>query len=1283
MFSPIGKKKVLLQIKRAKEMGHKDPLGRVMALLEKNSPDKHKSSDSSPSPTKRRNADGGSPDKKVMDGVMSSSRLDKLLKDQGVAGVVTRRILDSTVRYNPATDTVVLKAFQSRNIAYDLFRHYLHSSFWLSFTDDEYEAVLQIFDPSDKGCVDGYQFMIAFIRLGGMRKDQHAAEKRTEQQIYQQQQKDAEDRRLRENEKKNDVAADFDFDEATREVAMKKLAAAAKKFDPGHPSSPSLEAFEGKYMSAAVLREMLKRVFNLRVSGKELGAILDAFADADKKEKNDKTATSESQAAQIGAAKESVQISCNDFLRQFFRLGIEGRDKEKQEQRRKQQVLDKMAREEAERKLSESENKMSLAVDYEFTAVDEARAQEKLKDASTRYDKNAPGCQSLDGFECESLSPGAFRDLVRRTFGLVLTNKELGFVIRKYDKAGTGRVTCSTFLTSFMKLGQTERHKHHIAQLERQRRMNELAELESEQKIREVQQGATKLKINFDFTPEEAASANRKLTECSQFFDKSRGGALTSFDPLTLTPVEFKRAIKRTFNISVTPAELGALVVAYDKEGKGSIKCQDFLNAFFAMGLEERDRMRITQVKKNRDGERAIRAEEEKKRSDLLNKTDIEIDFDFTDDDRDSALAKMLAAATKYDRSHPAAMSLDGFNCLSMTAAAWKEIVRRTFNLKLRPREAGALVRHFDKSEGNVGTEVECGEFLTIFLQLGFAERGRQHKEQLERQRAEDKQRAEDEAAKLKATTERAGANLQVDLKFTEKDMDSCLAKMIGSSEKFDKSHPAAPDLSCFDISSMSAGLFREKMKSCFNIKLEPRELGYCVCTYGTQQDLSIKAIEFLTKFLIMGKQSRYEKHRAFLVKQRAAIKAAKKEAEDKLNAQFEKAELSVDLTKFSDDDLENAMAKVQTASAKFDKTHPAAPSTAGFTGGAMKPGEFRELVRRTFNLWLRPQELAALVHQFSFDPEHKSGKIDSKAFLIRFVKLGFEARAQQKATVLEKQRLADQEKAQEAARKKRIAEQKMVTDVDADYGEVDRTSVYAKMTAASAKYDKNAPGCASLEAFDAQYLTPIVFREIMKRTFNISLAPKELACLIEDFDNGQGNVDCQSFIISFIKLGAEERAKFKLVMLERQRANDVLRRTEHDRKMKEAEDKMTLKISYDYTEEEKNSAFVKMAHAAKKYDKNAPGCMSLDGFEQRTMAPVVFREMLKRTFGLVLSGPELGAIMNYFDKKGRGVVPSHNFLIHFLKVRAASKKFSSNAAYFFELVGARPIFSLIIFLPL
>jgi len=41
----------------------------------------------------------------------------------------------------------------------------LNKAFWLTFSDLEFATFLSIFDPYDNGCIDGYQFMIAFIRV--------------------------------------------------------------------------------------------------------------------------------------------------------------------------------------------------------------------------------------------------------------------------------------------------------------------------------------------------------------------------------------------------------------------------------------------------------------------------------------------------------------------------------------------------------------------------------------------------------------------------------------------------------------------------------------------------------------------------------------------------------------------------------------------------------------------------------------------------------------------------------------------------------------------------------------------------------------------------------------------------------------------------------------------------------------------------------------------------------------------------------------------------------------
>lgn len=56
----------------------------------------------------------------------------------------------------------------------------------------------------------------------------------------------------------------------------------------------------------------------------------------------------------------------------------------------------------------------------------------------------------------------------------------------------------------------------------------------------------------------------------------------------------------------------------------------------------------------------------------------------------------------QYDASHPAALGLEGFERKSMAAAEFKELVRRTFHLKLSATEVGALFDFFNAADGEV-----------------------------------------------------------------------------------------------------------------------------------------------------------------------------------------------------------------------------------------------------------------------------------------------------------------------------------------------------------------------------------------------------------------------------------------------------------------------------------------------------------------------------------------------------------------------------------------------------
>ena len=82
--------------------------------------------------------------------------------------------------------------------------------------------------------------------------------------------------------------------------------------------------------------------------------------------------------------------------------------------------------------------------------------------------------------------------------------------------------------------------------------------------------------------------------------------------------------------------------------------------------------------------------------------------------------------------------------------------------------------------------------------------------------------------------------------------------------------------------------------------------------------------------------------------------------------------------------------------------------------------------------------------------------------------------------------------------------------------------------------------------------------------------------------------------MMMLLYIGAEEREKVKVIQLEKQRKDNYMRKTEHERKMKELEDKVLIDVKYDYTDEERESLFEKLKVQAKKYDKNHPGLFSV-----------------------------------------------------------------------------------------
>ncbi len=75
--------------------------------------------------------------------------------------------------------------------------------------------------------------------------------------------------------------------------------------------------------------------------------------------------------------------------------------------------------------------------------------------------------------------------------------------------------------------------------------------------------------------------------------------------------------------------------------------CSEFLTTFTTLGAAEKFRIRTEQLNAQRQAHRDARANEAKKVLSLSSKVLYNVDFDFTDAERDSAVAKITVAAAK------------------------------------------------------------------------------------------------------------------------------------------------------------------------------------------------------------------------------------------------------------------------------------------------------------------------------------------------------------------------------------------------------------------------------------------------------------------------------------------------------------------------------------------------------------------------------------------------------------------------------------------------------------
>ena len=396
-------------------------------------------------------------------------------------------------------------------------------------------------------------------------------------------------------------------------------------------------------------------------------------------------------------------------------MGYSERDRELKQSLETQRLANEARQLKKELKQKELESKLDLQVADSFTEENFQTALHKMTEAAWRFDKQMPGAPNLDAFDSLEMEPRVFKEMLHRAFNIKVTPPELAALMNFFDTKGSGKISCQEFLIKFLGTGFEERARRRAQWRKMQSEANEMMIKKAEEK-KEIADKKIELKVGV-FSEADFHSANSKLTGAAIKYQKSGPGAvgLDAFEATMMPPHVFKEQLKLVFGIKITIEELAALMSIYDPGNEGGILCKDFLIQFFRIGFDERNRIRVgwrDEQSMKRAREEAVRQEKDRENE---QRSQAEVDYDFLEQDFDTALHKYLMMCHGFEQRQLGPAGLAGFSSASLKPNEFREMVKRTFGLKVGPKELGALVRYFETTVKDV---VNCVAFLNSFVQV-------------------------------------------------------------------------------------------------------------------------------------------------------------------------------------------------------------------------------------------------------------------------------------------------------------------------------------------------------------------------------------------------------------------------------------------------------------------------------------------------------------------------------------------------------------------------------------
>ncbi|GMH94634.1 hypothetical protein TL16_g12962 [Triparma laevis f. inornata] len=350
-------------------------------------------------------------------------------------------------------------------------------------------------------------------------------------------------------------------------------------------------------------------------------------------------------------------------------------------------------------------------------------------------------------------------------------------------------------------------------------------------------------------------SGLKKLTSIASKMDctiTDKMEKLKTLQITTLNKKKFSKLLKEIFRVKLTKWEISSLMDYFDEDKSGSLDFIEFKQLLFKL-VDRGRKERKEKVKRDNDRARGRieRLAQQHFARHCVNK-EIQVDYEYTEKDRVDALRKLGRMAKTFDLNAQG-NSLKTFEG-TLTPTLFSSALFTVFKIKVKPKQLGALMHHFDQDKG--GT-VDGVEFKLEFIKICHAAKKalkEANELQGEKVRMFYKEKEEQCVEKYAHVP-----SAKISFHFKDKHVSSALKKLGHTARFYD---PERGQTTKGFQGLLSPTDFREQLYRVFGLKFTPKELGALVKHFDRDNNGSIDGSEFLVGFYTLSQKEKSEERK-------------------------------------------------------------------------------------------------------------------------------------------------------------------------------------------------------------------------------------------------------------------------------------------------------------------------------------------------------------------------------------------------------------------------------------